>query len=99
MGATAAALPRLAALEATTHPPQSFAGFGPDCRARVEVRVQRPRALVELGRLAPECGATNVLLHSLGAALTPRYTPAPPVCHLNRRMRNRTYGGVGGRRG
>ena len=34
-----------------------------------------------------------------GAGVAARYGAAPPACFMNRRMRNRTYGGVGGRRG
>ena len=40
----------------------------------------------------------EVLLRPHGPRLAGGHLPAPPVCLVNRRMRNRTSGGVGGRR-
>jgi hypothetical protein len=39
------------------------------------------------------------LLHAHGTDLPTRHTAVPPGCSLNRRMRNRRYGGLGGRAG
>jgi RNA-directed DNA polymerase len=68
-------------------------------RVARRVSVQRSRRVVELGGLAYECGTSRVLLHSLGAGLAARYTAATSACSMNRRMRTRMYGGVGGRPG
>jgi RNA-directed DNA polymerase len=60
---------------------------------------ERAGSVVERGRLAYECGLAQIVVRFHGAGLAARYRAAPPACFMNRRMRNRTYGGVGGRRG
>jgi hypothetical protein len=42
-------------------------------------------------------GLPEVLVRSLGAGVAARYGAAPPACFMDRRMRNRMSGGVGGR--
>ena len=51
------------------------------------------------GCFAHERSLPEVLVRSHGAGLAAGYTAALLVCFMNRRMRNRTSGGVGGRRG
>ncbi|WP_332816211.1 hypothetical protein [Ramlibacter sp.] len=60
---------------------------------------KRARRRVERRGQPHECGAPQVLLRPHGAGVAGGYPPALPESVMNRRMRNRTYGGVGGRRG
>ena len=46
-----------------------------------------------------ECRLPEVVVRPLGAGVAARYPAAPSAHFMNRRMRNRTYGGVGGRPG
>ena len=48
--------------------------------------------------LAHVPGTASRLLHQSWVAFAGGLSPAAPVACLNRRMRNRTYGGVGGNR-
>lgn len=55
--------------------------------------------LVACGRFAHEAGVPKRLLPATRPGLDPRDRGPPPEYPLNRRMRNRTYGGVRGLRG
>jgi len=66
---------------------------------RVALGHQRPWPLVERRGQPHERGLPEVLLRSFGAGVAARYDATTPACSMNRRMRNRTSGGVGGRRG
>ena len=59
---------------------------------------QPARPVVECGREPHACGLPEVLVRSSGAGVAARYRTASPAHFMNRRIRNRTYGGVGGRR-
>ena len=65
----------------------------------MEVQRQRTRTLVECRGQAYDCCIAAKVLHSTRAGLAGGNPPAPPAFYLNRRMRNRTYGGVRGLRG
>ncbi len=67
--------------------------------AGVALGHQRARPVVERGREPHERGLPEVLVRPSGAGVAARYGAAPPARFMNRRMRNRTYGGVGGRPG
>jgi len=54
-------------------------------------------SLVECRGQSPQPRAPSGVLHAAWTPLAGGYLPATPVCPLNCRMRNRTYGGVGGR--
>jgi RNA-directed DNA polymerase len=60
---------------------------------------QRARCLVERRGQPHERRVPEVVLRPYGAGVAGGYPPALPQSIMNRRMRNRTYGGVGGRRG
>src|ERR1700674_3170249 len=60
---------------------------------------QRARSVVERGRESHARGLPEVLVRPSGVGVAARYRAAPPAHFMNRRMRNRMYGGVGGRRG
>src|SRR5262245_18143018 len=78
------------------------AGKGPD-EARTgegssaEVSDEWTRPLVEGWGLAHERSLSEVLLRSLRFVFAARSTVQTPAYFVNRRLRNRTYGGVGGR--
>lgn len=72
---------------------------GTDEGTRVAFGDQRARCLVELRSQPHERGLPEVLLRPHGTRVAGGYSPALPASRMNRRMRNRTYGGVGGRRG
>lgn len=59
---------------------------------------QRARSVVELWGQSHERRFPEVLLRRCGIGLTDQHPSPPPVSLVNRRMRNRTYGGVGGGR-
>ena len=61
-------------------------------------RVQPAWTVVECGRVAHERCFPEVLVLPSEAGVAVRYGAAPPARFMNRRMRNRMYGGVGGRR-
>lgn len=96
MGAATVALSAVAAMETAPDATGAPVRFGAGAGARTPQRLERPRSLVECGSPPHEPCAPGWLLQAHGAALAARYAAAHPVCSLNRRMRNRTYGGVGG---
>ena len=59
----------------------------------------RARRLVERGGLAHACGREQSLACGVGTPEPSDSTPGSAAEHLNRRVRNRTHGGVGGREG
>ena len=59
----------------------------------------RARRLVERGGLAHACGREQSLACGVGTPEPSDSTPGSAAAHLNRRVRNRTHGGVGGREG
>lgn len=99
MVAKASALPDLAAVKAPPNPGTQHDRIGLAPGAGMEVERERPRALVERGFSASEAGVTQCLLRCTGTDLDPPDGGSPPEHELNRRMRNRTYGGVRGLRG
>jgi group II intron reverse transcriptase/maturase len=70
-----------------------------DGGARMAFGHQRAGSVVECGRESHARGLPQVLVRPSGAGVAARYGAAPPARFMNRRMRNRTYGGVGGRPG
>src|SRR5215204_1317716 len=65
--------------------------------ARLEISEQWSRRMVELWGMAPPRGAPQELLSSPGACFTAQSEASCRKDGLNRRIRNRTSGGVGGR--
>ena len=59
----------------------------------------RARRPVERGGLAHACGREQSLACGVGTPEPSDSTPGSAAEHLNRRVRNRTHGGVGGREG
>ena len=59
---------------------------------------KRPRPLVECRGLAYEQSCSEILLRQTGVGVTHEPAPPPSTHFMNRRVRNRTHGGVGGRR-
>src|SRR6266581_8747522 len=72
---------------------------GTDGGAGMALGVQSTWPVVERGREPHACCFPEVLVRLPGAGVAARYGAAPPARFMNRRMRNRTYGGVGGRPG
>ena len=71
---------------------------GIPCSHSMAVGHKRPRPLVELRGRAYEQGCSEILLRPTGAGITHELASPPPMCFMNRRVRIRTHGGVGGRR-
>ena len=99
MDTSEAALHALAAVEAPLHPGQE-----PDAARIVgtqglAIGPKWTRPLVELRSLAHERRVSQILLRQPEVGLTNRPPQTLSVCLVNRRVRNRTHGGVGGRRG
>jgi group II intron reverse transcriptase/maturase len=94
-----AEVPNMALRQALPRPGQDTDKARSDEGTRVAVGDQRARCLVELRSKPHERGLPQDLLRPHGARVAGRYLPALPASLMNRRMRNRTYGGVGGRRG
>ena len=93
----AASLSAVAAVEASTDPAAQIVRTGCGRRTGLARGDERSRSLVERGCSTLQPRLTGGLLYALGAGLVTARAAATPVCLLNRRMRNRTYGGVGGR--
>lgn len=55
------------------------------------------RAVVERRGAAYGASSATEVLHTHGAGQPGGHPPGSPACHMNRRMRNRTYGSVRGR--
>ena len=71
-----------------------------DSRLRVRARPPPPgERLVERAGLAHACGREQSLACGVGTHEPSDSTPGSAAEHLNRRVRNRTHGGVGGREG
>ena len=72
---------------------------GIEGKASVAIGHQWAWPVVERRRLAYERRLSEVLVRPYGAGFVAGTAAALPVCFMNRRMRNRTSGGVGGRQG
>ena len=71
-----------------------------DSRLRGRARPPPPgERLVERGGRAHACGREQALACGVGTPEPSDSTPGSAAAHLNRRVRNRTHGGVGGREG
>ena len=88
----------VAAMEAPVCARPQLDAAGTDHGASMALGVQPTRPVVECGREPHACCFPEVLVRSSGAGVAARYRAAPPAHFMNRRIRNRTYGGVGGRR-
>src|SRR5690606_32055918 len=97
--AAAAPLSPVAAVETSAHARAQDARLGLGRGTRPTERRQWPRSMVERWCVPHAPGASGSLLHAHGAGLAVARATATPACRLNRRMRNRTYGGVRGPRG
>ena len=95
---TQATVSPLALRQAFGRPGQDADEAGTARRARVALGDQRARCLVERRGQPHERGLPEVLIRPHGARVAGGYSPALPASLMNRRMRNRTYGGVRGRR-
>jgi len=97
LGAPSPTLSAVAPVEARSHPRTHDACAGHRCWACSGEQRPWSWSLVERWSVPPESGPTGCLLHTYGAGLAAQRVAATPECSLNRRMRNRTSGGVGGR--
>ena len=70
---------------------------GDTARDRLDLGLQRPRSLVELSVEPPPQGPSCSLLRDRRPREPPPEPSAPCAPYLNRRVRNRTHGGVRGR--
>ena len=70
-----------------------------DSRLRVRARPPPPGEAPGGGGLAHACGREQSLACGVGTPEPSDSTPGSAAAHLNRRVRNRTHGGVGGREG
>ena len=98
MAAAETAAHSLEAVEAPLYAskePDAAGIIGGDCMA---VCHKRPRPLVECRGRAYEQSCSEILLRQTGTGITHEPVPPTSTCFMNRRVRNRTYGGVGGRR-
>ena len=89
----------LATVEAASYASPKLDEKRTDCSTCSAIRKQRARPVVERERLAHESGVPQILVRSTRLDLASGHPAAPSRCIMNRRMRNRTSGGVGGRRG
>jgi len=99
MVAAEAARPSVATVEAPLPPGQETDAAGTGGRAGVTVSHQRARPLVERRGLAHERSVSDSLLSKPGVDPFDGSAPSFSERLVNRRVRNRTHGGVGGRRG
>jgi RNA-directed DNA polymerase len=89
----------VASVETTLYARQGPDEGRTDGRTGVSLGLQSTRAVVEQWREPYEPGFPQVVLRSFGAGVAARYDATTPASFMNRRMRNRTSGGVGGRPG
>ena len=89
----------LATVEAASYASPKLDEKRTDCSTCSAIRKQRARPVVERERLAHESGVPQILVRSTRLDLASGHPAAPSRCIMNRRMRNRTSGGVGGPRG
>ena len=99
MGPAETAVHPVAAVEATLHPSEEPDTAGTDRSESMEERLQWPGPVVECRGFAHARCVRDSLLHETGAVLVTATVSPLSERHVNRRIRNRTYGGVGGRRG
>ena len=98
MGTAQVALYPVAAMEAAVRAGASSDATGLDGGAGVALGYQRARSVVERRGKPHERGLPEVLVRYSRVGVAARYRAAPPACFMNRRIRNRTYGGVRGRK-
>src|SRR5215469_8260620 len=89
----------VAALETQPYTSAKPAAGGVQRCAGVAVGQQRAWPVVERWRAAHARGLSKVLVRPHGLGFAARYSATFPVGFMNRRMRHRMSGGVGGRRG
>src|ERR1039457_2186558 len=89
----------MAAMEAGLHTGKEPDAGGAGGSASVAIGHQRAWPLGERRRSAHERGLSEVLVRQHGAGFVAGNAAALLACFMNRRMRNRTSGGVGGRQG
>ncbi len=92
-------LSALASVEADLHPSQEPDATRIAGQCGMEIRDKRTRPLVEFRSLAHEQCFSEIFLQQPGSGIFIRLTQELSTRFVNRRIRNRTYGGVGGRRG
>ena len=95
---TTAALPVVAASQTSSRPNGYAASARRSGRAGMALGAPRARPVVECRCQPYERGLPETLLRRLGAGFVAGCPATPPALFMNRRMRNRTYGGGGGRR-
>ena len=98
MGQAETAVHSVAAVETVLHAGKEPDTAGIDRSKGMEERQKWPRPLVERRGLAHERRIRDIRLHEAGAVLLTAAVSPLSERHVNRRIRNRTYGGVGGRR-
>ena len=98
MGQAETAVHSVAAVETALHASKEPDTAGIDRSKGMEERQKWPRPLVERWGLAHARCFRDILLHKTGAVLFTAAVSPLSAFHVNRRIRNRTYGGVGGRR-
>ena len=89
----------LASMEKVAYAGQETDAEGTEQRSIAEIRRQRTWTMVELGGLAHERGLSQEVLRQIRTRVAAGSLPKTSMCYMNRRVRNRTHGGVGGRRG
>ena len=85
------------AMEETEDPVSKVSSLGTRGTACAQGHRDRAWCLVECGSLTHAFGREQSFTHGVGSPQPSYSTPGPAAEHLNRRIRTRTYGGVGGR--
>ena len=89
----------VAAVETEQNPSKEPDQAGIFGRRSMAVRPETPRPLGRGRNVQPASSAQEYLLRETGSVLASGAVPPTSARILNRRVRNRTHGGVGGRRG
>ena len=84
-------------MEETEDPVSKVSSLGTRGTACAQGHRDRAWCLVECGSLTHAFGREQSFTHGVGSPQPSYSTPGPAAEHLNRRIRTRTYGGVGGR--
>ena len=87
------------AVEEAQNPVSAACGTGRECGSRSQGYRHRPWGLVERWGLAYARGHNQPVIGAMGTPEPPRSSSDSGAALLNRRVRSRTHGGVGGRRG
>jgi len=99
MAATTTPQDLLGAVEEPKGPVSTARGTGSQSGAGSQGNRHRPWGLVERGGLAYARRRHQSVIGAMGTPESPRSTSDSAAALLNRRVRSRTHGGVGGRRG